>query len=85
MGEPHSGPPRVEREQLVRPILLAALVLRVSGVSCLRLRLEWRGGVGQLPLPDDREGLAEAAIGARGGESDCPPLGVFYLVGTRGA
>jgi len=36
--------------------------------------------VGQLPLLDDREGLAEAALGARGGDSNCPLLGVHHMV-----
>ena len=61
MGEAHGGPLRVRGQQPVRAIIFAALVPWIGGMRCLRLRLARRDRVGQLPLSDDREGLAEAA------------------------
>jgi len=49
MGEPHSGPLRFEREQPVRLVLLAALVLRVGG--CDAVAFDWSGEAAWVSCP----------------------------------
>jgi hypothetical protein len=80
MGKPYGGPLRVRGQQPVRTILLLELVPRVGGLRRFRLRLERLDNVNQLPLSDDREGLAEYTSRGCRGDINCPILGVRHVV-----
>ncbi len=85
LGAVSNGPLCIQREELVRVFLFAALVLRIGGGQRICVPLGHRPNVGRLPIPALRSGVEKVGERRDNNHSASPVVAVIHMVGIVGA